>query len=194
MLSALTGTMDIPVVFTHLISFEVFVPVPCARMHNIDQDLSFMKLAFAEAEKAYHLEEVPIGAILTHNDEILSTGHNLRETTKNPLDHAEILTLQKAASDLQTWKLEETTLYVTVEPCIMCAGAILQSRIQRVVYGCHDPKAGAVFSLYQLFDDKRLNHRVEVTFGILETPCKVIIQNFFRNLRYKNNMERCPSG
>src|SRR3989338_2287306 len=146
-------------------------------------DTYFLKKALAQAQKAYAQEEVPIGAVLVLKNRIISEGFNLREAQSDPTAHAEIIALQKASQKLKSWRLEGTTLYVTCEPCLMCAGALLQARIERLVYGCADPKAGAVTSLYTILNDPRLNHVVEVTGGVLEQECQKLLQQFFKELR-----------
>ena len=146
-------------------------------------DAYFLTLALAQAHTAYSLGEVPIGAVLTVGDEVISSASNLRERPNDPLGHAELITIRSAAQRLKNWRLTGSTLYVTVEPCLMCAGAIQQARISRLVYGCPDKKAGAVESLYQVLEDPRLNHPVEITRGILEKECRELMQNFFERLR-----------
>ena len=146
-------------------------------------DTYFLNLALEQAQKAYALGEVPVGAVLTLENKIIAQGFNTKETPKNPLGHAEIEVIQKAATKQKSWRLENTTLYVTLEPCLMCAGALLQARVERLVYGCKDPKAGAVTSLYTILNDPRLNHVVEVTGGVLEQECQKLLQQFFKELR-----------
>ncbi|MCQ2560302.1 MAG: tRNA adenosine(34) deaminase TadA [Clostridia bacterium] len=152
-------------------------------------DRGYMQEALQEARKALLLKEVPIGAIVVKDGQIIGRGHNLRETRQDGLAHAEILALQQAAQYLGTWRLNACTLYVTLEPCPMCAGAMLQCRLGRLVYGTTDPKAGAVDSLFDLLRDPRLNHQVEVFHGIEQEACAEILQSFFRQLRRskKNN-------
>jgi len=147
--------------------------------------IEYMREALKEAEKAASLGEVPIGAVLVDNasGQIISRGYNLREKTRDPLAHAEIIAIKNAAQILNKWRLTGTTLYVTVEPCPMCAGAVLQSRIDRVVYGAPDPKAGAAGSLIDILRDERFNHQAQVIPFVLEEECRNIIQRFFRNLR-----------
>ncbi|MHB8983991.1 MAG: tRNA adenosine(34) deaminase TadA [Carboxydocellales bacterium] len=146
-------------------------------------DEYYMELALAEAEKAFALGEVPIGAVIVRDGEIIAKGHNFRELGKDPTAHAELMAIQTAARKLGGWRLTRTTLYVTVEPCPMCAGAIVQARIPRVVYGALDPKAGAVDSLVDLLRHPGLNHQVEVTAGVMADKCGEIMQRFFRKLR-----------
>ena len=146
-------------------------------------DCWFMREALAEADQAARIGEVPIGAVLVRNDQIIARAHNLRETSGDPTAHAEILVLREAAGAQRHWRLTGTTLYVTLEPCPMCAGALVQARVERLVYGAADPKAGVVGSLMNLVQDDRLNHRVEVTSGVLATECGTILKEFFRERR-----------
>lgn len=150
---------------------------------QFEKDQQYMQLAIEEAKKAYSLGEVPIGAIIVHEDKIIARAHNLRETSQNATTHAELLAIQEACGELGSWRLEETTLYVTLEPCTMCAGAILQSRIPRVVYGARDPKGGCVHSLYELLNDARFNHESDITEGVLALECGQLLTNFFKALR-----------
>ena len=143
----------------------------------------FMGEALKEAEKAFEKEEVPIGAIIVKNGNIIARGHNLKETTKDATAHAEIVTIKQANENLQGWRLTGATLYVTIEPCPMCAGAILQARIERVVFGAMDPKFGAVGSIVNLLENEFFNHRVEVIAGFREEECKKIMKKFFKKLR-----------
>ncbi len=143
----------------------------------------FMAEALVEAGKAYDMQEVPVGALIVYRGEIISRAHNLREASGDSTAHAEIIVIRRACEELGRWRLEETTLYVTLEPCLMCAGAIISARIPNLVYGADDAKAGAVASLYQVLQDRRLNHRVEVTSGVLEEECSGILSSFFRDLR-----------
>ncbi|MFP4017209.1 MAG: tRNA adenosine(34) deaminase TadA [Halanaerobiales bacterium] len=147
-------------------------------------DEEFMKLALIEAKKALEIEEVPIGAIVVCNGKIVGRGHNLKERDFDPTAHAEIIALQDAAGNLQNWRLDDCDLYVTIEPCPMCAGAIVQARIRRLVFGAYDPKAGATGSLYNIVKDQRLNHQVtEVAAGILAEESRNLMQEFFKKLR-----------
>lgn len=136
-----------------------------------------------EAGLAFQKGEIPVGAVLVREGEILVAAHNLRETLNDPSAHAEILVLRSGAEKSDSWRLTGTTLYVTKEPCIMCAGAIVNSRIGRLVYGCKDIKAGAVDSLYNILSDRRLNHQVEVVSGVLEDECALILKRFFQERR-----------
>lgn len=146
-------------------------------------DLNFMKMAIEEAVVAFNEGEVPIGAVLVRNDEVLARAHNSRETSSDPTGHAEILVLRAGAGGDLIWRLTGATLYVTKEPCVMCAGAMVNARLGRLVYGCKDKKGGAVDSLYNLLSDKRLNHRVEVTSGVLEEECAQLLRDFFKSRR-----------
>lgn len=152
-------------------------------MNGMEQDHYYMRLAIEEAEKAATKGEVPIGAVIVHQGEVIARAHNLRETTQNAVTHAELLVIQEACQKLGNWRLEDTILYVTLEPCPMCAGAILQSRIPRVVYGARDAKAGCVDSLYRLLNDERFNHQCEVTENVLADECGGLLTQFFRTLR-----------
>lgn len=148
-------------------------------------DEYYMGLAIAEAQKAAERGEVPIGAVIVRNGEVVGSGYNLRETGKNPLAHAEIMAIQEASEVMKGWRLIETTLYVTLEPCPMCAGAIVQARIPRVVYGAMDPKAGCAGSLMNLLQEERFNHQVELVHGVREEECANLLRDFFRVLRQK---------
>lgn len=159
-------------------------------MDVFEKDRYFMQQALIEAQKAGAKGEVPIGAILVHNEEIIAHAHNLRETTQNAVTHAELLAIQQACEKIGSWRLEDTTLYVTLEPCPMCAGAILQSRVPRVVYGARDIKAGCVDSLYRLLNDERFNHECEVVEGVLAEECGQILTDFFRTLRARKKAEK----
>ncbi|MEO4055636.1 tRNA adenosine(34) deaminase TadA [Solibacillus sp. CAU 1738] len=159
-------------------------------MDVFEKDRFFMKEALEEAKKARDLGEVPIGAVLVYEDEIIARAHNLRETTQNAVTHAELMAIQQACEKIGSWRLEKTTLYVTLEPCPMCAGAILQSRVPRVVYGARDIKAGCVDSLYRLLNDARFNHECDVVEGILADECGNILTDFFRSLRERKKAEK----
>ncbi len=155
-----------------------------------------MKLALAEARTAAAKGEVPVGAVVVRDGEVVGRGFNQRETLQTSLAHAEILAIQEASGNLRSWRLSECELYVTLEPCVMCVGAILQARIRRLVFGCLDPKAGAVESLYGLCDDARLNHRLPVAGGILARESSELLEKFFKKLREakkSSNAERWPS-
>ena len=143
----------------------------------------FMRLALEEAEQALREEEVPVGAVIVHQGRLIARAHNQREQLHDPTAHAEMIAITQAAESRQSWRLDDCTLYVTLEPCPMCAGAILQARIPTVVYGASDPKAGAVDTLFRLLDDSRLNHRVESVAGVLAEPCGAILSRFFQTQR-----------
>jgi len=145
----------------------------------------YMNEALIEAKKAFELGEVPIGAIIVRDNDIIARGHNLRESTKDPTAHAEILAIKRASEVLGGWRLTNCDLYVTIEPCPMCAGAIVMARIHRIFIGSMDPKGGAVGSLYNIVNDDRLNHRVQVTYNVLSDECSDIMKKFFRSLRTK---------
>lgn len=155
-----------------------------------EKDQFFMREAMIEAKKAEALGEVPIGAVIVYQDKIIARSHNLRESTQNAVTHAELMAIQEACKVLGSWRLEETTLYVTLEPCPMCAGAILQSRIPRVVYGARDPKAGCVDSLYRLLNDSRFNHECDVTEGVLADECGSLLTHFFKGIRERKKAEK----
>ena len=142
-----------------------------------------MKEALAEARKALEKDEPPVGAVVTKDGEIIARGHNLRESLKDPTAHAEMLAIREAAANLGRWRLNDCTIYVTLEPCIMCAGAMVLARLERLVYGACDPKAGAVDSLMSLVSDERLNHQIEVTSGVLAAECGDLLRDFFSSRR-----------
>ena len=148
-----------------------------------DTDREYMQLALETARLAPALGEVPIAAVLVHDGKVLSQVHNFREIWQDPTAHAEIIAIRETATHLGTWRLTGTTLYVTVEPCSMCAGAIIQSRVTRLVFGARDPKAGACGSVFNIPAERRLNHRVEVVGGLLEQESQELMQAFFRGLR-----------
>jgi tRNA(adenine34) deaminase len=150
---------------------------------NRNEDIYFMKLALEEARLAFDEGEVPVGAVLVKNGTVIAKVHNQRETTKDPTGHAEIIALKHGSKEKESWRLTDSTLYVTKEPCIMCAGAMVNARLGRLVYGCRDEKGGAVDSLYSILSDKRLNHQVEFISGILEEECSEILKRFFQNHR-----------
>ena len=144
-----------------------------------------MHAAIMEAEKARELNEVPIGAVIVFQDEIIASGFNVRESSQSSLSHAELIAIEEANKKIGSWRLEDCTLYVTLEPCPMCAGAIVQSRIQHVVYGAYDPKAGCAGTIMNLLEEPRFNHQVKITSGILEEECSQLLTDFFRELRKK---------
>ena len=146
-------------------------------------DESFMKQAVKQAKKAYDKLETPIGCVIVHEDKIIARGYNKRNMKKNTLAHAEILAINKASKVLGDWRLEDCTMYVTLEPCPMCAGAIVQSRVTRVVVGCMNPKAGCAGSILNLLEMEHFNHQVEVTRGVLQEECSQMLSGFFKELR-----------
>ena len=155
----------------------------CADQEAIDQ--KDMREAIKQAKKAYTLEEVPIGCVIVYDGKIIGRGYNRRTIDKNPLAHAEIQAIRKASRKMGDWRLEDCTLYVTLEPCQMCSGAIVQARIKRVVVGCMNPKAGCAGSILNLLDVKEFNHQVELTTGVREEECSRMMKEFFRELREK---------
>jgi tRNA(adenine34) deaminase len=155
------------------------------RVVGLDRDEGYMRMALAAAAQASECAEVPVGAVLVVGGEAVAVAHNQRETKSDPTAHAEIVALRVAAARLASWRLVDAELYVTMEPCPMCAGAIVNARIRRLVYGCDDPKAGAVRTLFQLLDDPRLNHRVEVVPGVLAAESSALLKSFFSRLRVR---------
>lgn len=153
-------------------------------------DEKYMRAALKQAQKAYDLKETPIGCVIVHEDKIIARGYNRRNTDKNPLAHAEISAIKKASKKLGDWRLEECTLYVTLEPCQMCAGAIVQSRIPRVVVGCMNPKAGCTGSILNLLNVQAFNHQAELTTGVLEEECSQMMKQFFKELRAVQKMRK----
>ncbi len=149
------------------------------------KDEQWMQHAIQEARKAERMGEVPIGAVIIYNEEIIGRGYNQRETEQSALLHAEMVAIQEACQWMKSWRLEHCTLYVTLEPCPMCAGAIVQSRIPRVVYGAADKKAGCAGTLMNLLEEERFNHQAEVKKGVLESECASLLQTFFKQLREK---------
>ncbi|MGI9953494.1 tRNA adenosine(34) deaminase TadA [Moorellaceae bacterium AZ2] len=151
---------------------------------------TYMRMALEEARKALQEGEVPVGAVVVQEGEVIARAHNRRETSQDPTAHAEILALRQAAQRLRTWRLEGATLYVTLEPCPMCAGAAVQARLKRLVYGAPDIRAGAVDSVLNLVEHPHFNHRVEVISGICEEECRLILQEFFSKLRREGETRR----
>lgn len=149
----------------------------------MDKDIYFMKKAILEAKKAEKIDEVPIGAVIVQNDKIIARAHNLKEIKKQAINHAEILCIQKASKKLDRWRLSDCTIYVTLEPCSMCAGALLQSRIQRIVFGAYDLKGGALGSSFNLFEQKNLNHHPEIVSGVLLEENSRMLSNYFKSKR-----------
>ncbi|MEW4309727.1 tRNA adenosine(34) deaminase TadA [Rossellomorea marisflavi] len=154
------------------------------------RDEQFMIEALKEAEKAAAIQEVPIGAVVVLGDEIIGRGHNLRETTQNAITHAEMLAIQEACERMGTWRLEGAELYVTLEPCPMCSGAIILSRVEKVIYGAKDPKAGCAGTLMNLLDDERFNHQCVVVPGVMEQECGGMLSSFFKDLRARKKAEK----
>jgi tRNA(adenine34) deaminase len=157
------------------------------------QDRGFMQQALVEAETAARLGEVPIGAVVVRGGEVVGRGYNLREASNDPTTHAEMIAIRQAAATLDSWRLLECTLYVTLEPCVMCMGAIILARIPRLVFACRDPRAGAVGSIYDFSRDERFNHRVEVTEGVLADECSELLSGFFLKLRARKKEDKKPS-
>jgi tRNA(adenine34) deaminase len=151
------------------------------------KDEAYLRLAIEQAKIAEENGDVPIGAVIVYQNQIIGKAYNQREQLKDPTAHAEIIALTQAASFLENWHLNGCTMYVTLEPCPMCAGALVLARIDKLVYGCDDPKTGAVKSLYNIVQDERLNHRLEVFSGVLEKECRELLQNFFQQRRSDNS-------
>lgn len=152
-----------------------------------DNDEEWMQVAIGEARLAQAKGEVPVGAVIVHGERVIGRGHNERESSQDPTAHAEMIALRQAANELGSWRLIDTTLYVTLEPCPMCAGALVNARVPRVVWGCDDPKAGATKTLYTIGSDERLNHRFECVPGVLGDECSELLSEFFGAIRAKNN-------
>ena len=169
------------------VSLPVSVPTDAPAEPSSDGvgevEVAFMRQALVAAEAAAGCGEVPVGAVVVVGGQAIAVAHNERETANDPTAHAEVIALRRAAASLGSWRLTDADLYVTMEPCPMCAGALVNARIRRVYYGCHDPKAGAVRSLYRLLDDRRLNHRVNVVSGVLGAEAASLLRAFFERLR-----------
>ncbi len=155
-----------------------------------ERDSFYMQEALKEAALAEELAEVPIGAVIVHDGQIVGRGHNLRETSNDPTTHAEIIAIRQAAEKLGSWRLLDCTLYVTLEPCVMCMGAMILARIPYLVYGCRDPRVGAVGSIYNFAEDERFNHKVEVREGVLQEECSTQLSAFFKKLRERNKARK----
>jgi tRNA(adenine34) deaminase len=155
-------------------------------MTDVTTDERWMRAAIAEAKLAQGKGEVPVGAVIVHEGKIIGRGHNLRELSQDPTSHAEMIAIRQAAEALGSWRLIDTALYVTLEPCPMCAGALVNARVPRVVWGCNDPKAGATETLYTIGSDPRLNHRFECIPGVLGGECSALLTGFFAAIRAKN--------
>ncbi len=154
-----------------------------------DADDRFMRVAIEAAGIAEENGDVPIGVVIVYKNQIIGKAYNQREQLKDPTAHAEIIALTQAAAFLESWRLHDCTIYVTLEPCPMCAGALVLGRLDRLVYGCDDPKTGACKSLYNIVQDERLNHRLEVTSGVLADECGKLLQNFFQKRRTENSQQ-----
>lgn len=157
---------------------------------QLTPDELYMLEAIEEAKKAGQIDEVPIGAVIVLDEKIIARAHNLRETRQSSIAHAEVLAIDEACRKLGTWRLEDAVLYVTLEPCPMCAGAIMLSRVKKVVYGAKDPKGGCAGTFMNILQDERFNHQSEVVAGILEQECGALLSDFFRNLREKKKLEK----
>lgn len=157
---------------------------------TLTEDEKYMKKALKEAEKAYKLGEVPIGCVIVYDGKIIGRGYNRRNTDKTTLAHAEISAIKKASKIIGDWRLEDCTLYVTLEPCQMCSGAIIQARIKRVVMGSMNPKAGCGGSLLNILENEAFNHQAEVSRGVLCEECSAILTKFFKELRVRNKLEK----
>ena len=155
-------------------------------MSNNEQDQRFMRVAIDQAEIARENGDVPVGAVIVHKGRLIAKAYNQREQLNDPTAHAEIIALTQAAEAVENWHLHDCTIYVTLEPCAMCAGALVLARVDRLVYGCDDPKTGACGSLYNIVQDERLNHRLEVTSGVMESECRRQLQEFFAHKRHEN--------
>lgn len=150
----------------------------------------YMSEAIIEAKKAYEIDEIPIGAIIVYKNRIIAKAYNMRNTIKNPLAHAEIIAINQAAKYLNDWRLEDCDMYVTLEPCPMCSGAIVQSRISKVIFGAKNPKSGCAGSILNILQENKLNHQVETIEGILEDECSNLIVEFFKEFRNKKVVDR----
>jgi tRNA(adenine34) deaminase len=153
-------------------------------------NLKYMKEALKEARKAFKIGEVPIGCVIVYEDKIIARGYNKRNTKKTTLAHAELIAIQKASKVLGDWRLEDCTMYITLEPCQMCSGAIVQARIKEVVVGTMNPKAGCAGSILNLLQMEEFNHQVEIITGVMEEECKSILQEFFKELRIRNKSSK----
>ena len=150
---------------------------------SMNNDIKFMKEALKEAQKAYAKQEIPVGAVIVYQDKIIARAHNTRVSEKQVFTHAEIKAINKACKKLGSWVLEDCTIYVTLEPCLMCTGALLQSRIKRIVYGTTEPKHGVIESIDNVLDNPKFNHKIEITSGILQEESSSLLKKFFRELR-----------
>ena len=159
-------------------------------MRYNNDDERYMAQAIRQAKKAAAIDEVPIGCVIVHEDKIIARGYNRRNVDSSTLAHAEIMAIKKASKKLGDWRLEECTMYVTLEPCPMCAGAIVQARIPKVVIGAMNPKAGCGGSIIDMFQVKQFNHQVEAEHGVLEEKCRIMMKEFFKNLRKRKKEEK----
>ncbi|MBU7555189.1 tRNA adenosine(34) deaminase TadA [Pediococcus ethanolidurans] len=158
---------------------------------SANQELYFMSLAYEEAKKAKKIGEVPIGAVVVYQNQVIGQGHNLREKDQDATAHAELIAIKAACHTLNSWRLWDCHLFVTIEPCMMCSGAIINSQLPEVYFGARDPKAGMVQSLYQLLNDQRLNHQVQVHEGLFQKEASQIMQTFFREIRlHRKNIKK----
>ena len=156
----------------------------------MNENEKYMREAIRQAKKAYAIGEVPIGCVIVYEDKIIGRGYNRRTIDKNPLAHAELIAIKKASKKMGDWRLEECTMYVTLEPCQMCSGAIVQARMKKVVVGCMNPKAGCAGSILNLLQVEKFNHQVELETGVLEEECSEMMKNFFRELRKTKKKDR----
>lgn len=166
--------------------------MPSLKKKPVRDDAYWMKKAIREAAKASARDEVPIGAVIVRNGAVIGRGYNLREGSNDPSAHAEMIAIRQAARRSANWRLTGATLYVTLEPCLMCMGAIILARLERVVFGCYDPKGGAAGSLYDLSSDPRLNHQVRLTPGVCREECATMLSDFFRDLRRRKKTKTTP--
>jgi tRNA(adenine34) deaminase len=165
-----------------------------AQLTEEEKDIKYMKAAIAQAKKAYALGEVPIGCVIVYEDKIIGRGYNRRNTDKTPLAHAEITAIKKAGKFMKDWRLEGCKLYVTLEPCQMCAGAIVQARIPEVIMAAENPKAGCAGSVMDILDNPDFNHQVSVKKGVLKEECSALLKRFFLELRVRNKAEKEQKG
>ena len=156
----------------------------------MEREEKYMKMAIAQAKKAWKIDEVPIGCVIVFQDKVIARGYNRRNTDKNTLSHAELNAIRKASRKLGDWRLDDCEMYITLEPCQMCSGAIVQSRIKKVYIGCMNPKAGCAGSVLNLLQDEKFNHKVIIENGILEEECSNMLKSFFRELREKKREEK----
>lgn len=181
--------MSPPVAYAIMIA-DLMILVQMKRNMEMNTDERYMKEALKQAKRAYRLGEVPIGCVIVYQDKIIGRGYNKRNTKKTTLAHAELTAIEKASKVMGDWRLEDCTIYITLEPCQMCSGAIVQARIKRAVVGTMNPKAGCAGSIFNLLQRPEFNHQVELTTGILEKECQDILQLFFQELRVRNKFER----